>query len=244
MTKYVLYCLANAGGSATMYLKWKKHISEFIELRPIEIPGRGKRIGEPLLSSIDDIVNDIYLQMINDVDKSPYAIFGYSMGSLVGYELYRKLKQKGHRLPTHFFASSFEAPPYIPKKEPTYHLPDKEFKKEVLKYNGFPQELMNDESLMNYYLSVLRSDFEAIDTYQYLNAESLIQSNVTVLYGEDDNVSLYKMEGWKYLTEKKCILHKFKGGHFFIDNHLEEVITIVNQTLIPTALIKKIVQKL
>ncbi|MEI2406089.1 thioesterase II family protein [Niallia taxi] len=234
MEKCILYCIPNAGASSVMYLKWRKYLSEHIALQPLEISGKGERFKEPLLNSISDIVNDLYDQIKNKLDKSPYALFGYSMGSLVSFELYRKIKKNGHKLPIHFFASSFEAPQYIFRKLHTYNLPDPEFKKEVLKYNGFPKEFMNDESFLDYYLRILRSDFQAIETYKYKPSDGLLESNTTVFFGENDKTATYyKLEGWRYLTDKKFQIYRFSGDHFFIDDFLSEVVTIVNNTLYP-----------
>ncbi|MFK4308505.1 medium-chain acyl-[acyl-carrier-protein] hydrolase [Bacillus sp. RC242] len=231
MGKVTLFCLPNAGGSAVMYLKWKKYLSPYIELYPIEIAGRGKRVDEPLFTNVDEIVSDIYGLIKNHIDKQPYAIFGYSMGSLVGFELCQKLKRNGHKEPVHFFTASLEAPQFVAKKKNIYNLPMEEFKREVLNFNGIPQEIANDISLLNYFLSILKSDFKAMDTYEYSDESILMKTNLTILYGEEDNFSLDNVYGWKNLTTGESVVHKFSGGHFFINNNLNEIIEKVNQTI-------------
>ncbi|MGG0537717.1 thioesterase II family protein [Priestia aryabhattai] len=240
MEKIILYCLANAGGSSTMYLKWRKFTDEFVEIYPLELPGRGKKTDEAPFSNISDIVDYLYTQIKDNIDEREYAIFGYSMGSLVGYELYYKIKEEGHRLPIHFFAASLEAPQFISTKKTTYNLSANDFKREVLIYNGFPADFLGDESLLNYYLHILRADFEAIETYKYSSEKNLMQTDLTLFYGENDNISLNKVYGWEFLTEKTFQLHKFKGNHFFINENLSEVIEIINDKLKTAFLLKHI----
>lgn len=43
MKKVKLFCIPYAGGSASIYLRWKKYFKEQVEIYPIELAGRGKR---------------------------------------------------------------------------------------------------------------------------------------------------------------------------------------------------------
>ena len=60
MEKIKLFCIPYAGGSAGIYSKWNGHISKFIEVCPVELPGRGKRFSEPLCNSIKQMVDDVF----------------------------------------------------------------------------------------------------------------------------------------------------------------------------------------
>ena len=51
-----LLCLPCAGASATMYLRWKRHLPAWIEIYPVELPGRGERLGEPLIDDFETLV--------------------------------------------------------------------------------------------------------------------------------------------------------------------------------------------
>lgn len=60
MEKMRLLCLPYAGGSAaSIYLPWKRKLKEEVEVIPLELAGRGKRIKEPLLQSVDEMVTDL-----------------------------------------------------------------------------------------------------------------------------------------------------------------------------------------
>ena len=48
-----LLCLPCAGASATMYLRWRHQLPRWIELVPVELPGRGMRMGERFVETYD-----------------------------------------------------------------------------------------------------------------------------------------------------------------------------------------------
>jgi len=80
---------------------FKKHLPEFINLKPIELPGRGKRIKEPLLTNLDLMTEDVLRTLQDDGLIQPYAIFGHSMGAYLGYLVTQRLTQANLPLPLH-----------------------------------------------------------------------------------------------------------------------------------------------
>lgn len=99
-----LFCIPYSGGSAEVYRKWSKSLSSDIQLFPVELPGHGKRIFEPLRDDIDTIVEDITATIASNVaSNDDYAIFGHSLGSLLTFETYYKLIENGVHKPQHIF---------------------------------------------------------------------------------------------------------------------------------------------
>lgn len=47
MSKLNLFCLPYSGASAMVYSRWRQP-PDWLEVRPVELPGRGARLGEPL----------------------------------------------------------------------------------------------------------------------------------------------------------------------------------------------------
>lgn len=76
-------------GSAQIFKEWGR-VCNSIEFIPIEYSGRGSRIGETLFANLNEMVDDVYKQIlihINECEK--YSIFGHSFGGLVAFELIR-----------------------------------------------------------------------------------------------------------------------------------------------------------
>lgn len=54
-----LYCLPCAGASASVYLRWRRRLPAWIEVLPLELPGRGMRLDEPLVEDFQTLVEQL-----------------------------------------------------------------------------------------------------------------------------------------------------------------------------------------
>lgn len=79
-----------------------------IELLPIELAGRGRRIHEDTYISFHEMVDDVYRLMLPHIeDGSSFAVFGHRMGGGIVYEIADKLRDFNVK---HLFISGFRAP--------------------------------------------------------------------------------------------------------------------------------------
>ncbi|MGD0282896.1 MAG: alpha/beta fold hydrolase [Dissulfurispiraceae bacterium] len=227
--KVTLFCLPFAGGSSYSYGDLHNYTADFIEVIPIELPGRGKRFGEPLLTDMHAIADDAIRQM-KDLMYRPCAIYGHSMGACMGYLLVKRLVAEGKPPPLQLFVSGREGPS-VPARERGRHvLPQKEFFDVLKEYEGTSAEVLQNRELMELFEPVLRADFQAIDTYVY-EETTPFDIPVTVMIGRDEKVTLEDALQWQKETAKKISVREFPGGHFFIYRHLPEIGDIISQCL-------------
>lgn len=232
MNKLRLFCLPYAGGSATIYNRWKNKVINNIIIMPVELQGRGKRFLEPLYSSVEQAATDIFNYIINEVDEEEYAIFGHSMGCLLSYEVARKIKESGFKEPIHIFFSGKE-PPHIKERGKTLHtLPDEEFISEIYKKGGMPKEIFENKEILKIFTPILKADFKIIETYAFKPDINKLNYNISVLNGsKDDEISHERIMEWKLYTNKECNIYEFDGGHFFIMDKEDEVLKLIGSTL-------------
>ena len=84
----ILFLLAHAGGFAQAYRLAFKGLAGSFELIGLDLPGHGTRLGEPLLDNLRDMVADLGPRLEDELKARPgrpYAIFGHSLGGLLGY---------------------------------------------------------------------------------------------------------------------------------------------------------------
>jgi len=218
-----LFCLPHAGGGASAYYTWLSALPTFVELCPVQIPGRENRISESLFTSLPPLVSAIAQALYPHLDK-PFAFFGHSMGAKLAFELTRLLRREHGPEPLHLFVSGHGAP-HIQSTEPPIHgLPDAEFIREVKRYEGMPQEILENEELMRYILAILRADFSINETYIYTE-EPPLSSPITAYGGLlDEGVPLADMEAWRQQTTAGFELQMFPGGHFFLHTERRPVL--------------------
>lgn len=231
MKKIKLFCFPYAGGSAGVYTSWKSKLDNSIELRPVELSGRGRRYKLPLYENMEKMINDVYNEIRGELDTMPYVFFGHSMGSLIAYELYYKIKETKHNPPVHIFFSGHKAPHMKKTEKDLHNLSDEEFKKEILSIGGTPEELFDYPELVDLFIPILRADYKVVDTYKYKEKDEKIDCNISIFNGEDDIDEICDLKEWKIHTSKGCKEYLFRGGHFFINQSYNKIGNIINTTL-------------
>ena len=227
----ILFCLPYAGGSESIYYKWKNHLHTSIQVVPIELKGRGKRFNEFFYESLEEAVDDIFENIKDKIVDDDFAIYGHSMGSLLAYELYYKISELNLRKPKHIFFSGYKAPSIIREKENIYTLPNYDFMKKVMELGGTPEELMNNQELLQIFIPIIRSDFKILETYNYKEREEKLQCDVSILNGKQDSINLEELLAWKHHVCRGFKVYNFDGNHFFINSNAENITSIINTTL-------------
>lgn len=231
MSKIKLFCLPYAGGSATVYNKWRTYLNPNIQLVPIEMAGRGARFKESFYQSITEAVNDLYTNIDFKANHDPYAFFGHSMGSILVYELCRKIAADNRKGPAHIFVSGMY-PPHIKKERKILHqLPLAEFKAEIIKIGGTPREVFENQELMDFFLPILKADYKIFENYQYLPNDTKFDCGIMVFNGLSDQTTSAEMLEWGKYTSGFSKLYQYEGGHFFIHNHTAMIVDVINNTL-------------
>jgi medium-chain acyl-[acyl-carrier-protein] hydrolase len=227
--KIRLFCLPFAGGNSFFYRTWKDKLPEWINVCPVHLPGRAKRINESGFTDLNALTEVIF-QEIQGFLNYPFAIFGYSMGAIIGFELTRLLQKQGIT-PRHLFVAASPPPPLTDRSPIVYNLPVKEFKEELLKLDGTPKEVLENQELFDLMLPLLRADFELIETYRF--KEGQILSCPIFAFGgdEDAEVSEKKLKQWQLQTTDLFNMKTFAGGHFFINSATNEVLNQIIDTL-------------
>lgn len=234
MKKIQLFCFPYAGGAAAAFNKWRQYLDKHIDLRAVELASRGKRIYDPPYNSIEEAVDDVFNQISGELAKGPYAFYGHSMGGIIAYELAYKIRDNNLPEPVHIFFSGRGAP-NIPCEddEEMYHLlPEDEFREKIVELGGTPKEFFDHPELLEVLLPMLRSDFKIAETYEHNGEIKPLNYDITVFIGKEEEVNAEQMHGWREHTNKVCTIYYFAGEHFFIHDETEQIVKIINTTLL------------
>lgn len=224
-----LFCFPFAGGNAFTYRIWKEKLPERINICPAHLPGRAGRINDPGFTDLNKLTAEIYHQ-IRDFLDYPFAIFGYSMGAIIGFELTRLLQNDGV-IPEHLFVAA-SRPPQLADLKPVIHdLPVEQFKHELLKLNGTPREILENKELFDLMLPLLRADFELVETYRYREGLTLDCPIYAFGGNADDEVSENELKQWESQTSISFGWTIFEGNHFFINDRANEIIKLIEKHL-------------
>jgi medium-chain acyl-[acyl-carrier-protein] hydrolase len=220
-----LFCFPYGGGGTTPFREWQALLPAAVEVCPVLLPGREARIGETAFDRLPPLVAALDDALAPALDL-PYAFFGHSVGALVAFELARALRRRGATPPVHLFASGHPAP-QLPDLERRHDLPEDELIAELRRFQGTPEEVLDNPELMRLVLPTLRRDFAVAETYQHA-PEAPLDCPLTAFGGlADPRAGRAELLPWQEQTRAAFKLRMFPGGHFFLESHRELVLQAI-----------------
>jgi len=207
-----------AGGNQYSFNFLKEELSTTkINLVVLEYPGRGRRVKEPFMNTIEEIVDDLFVQVKREIQFGEYVLYGHSMGALVAYLIGQKIMKESLKKPLKLIVSGASAPSKNKKKN-TYQLPSEDFWHKVDELGGLPEDIIKEQSLRSFFEPILRSDFKVIHHYDY-SGSSLLDIPIDVFFGDQEKMEIEEIVEWKTETTGEVNIRKLSGDHFFIMEH-------------------------
>jgi medium-chain acyl-[acyl-carrier-protein] hydrolase len=227
-----LFCFPYAGGGALAYRTWTHDLPVGVDLCPVQLPGRESRLLEQPYTRISVLVQTL-LDVLWPYFDRPFALFGHSLGSLIGFELARQLRQQRELSPAHLFVSGRRAPQLPDPDRRIHSLPEAEFVEELRRLGGTPEAVLQDADMLQLVLPVLRADFAMCETYAYAGWDPL-DCPITALGGWQDPKARYdELAAWHEQTQAGFRLHMFPGDHFYLRSARDPLLQIVTHELAP-----------
>jgi medium-chain acyl-[acyl-carrier-protein] hydrolase len=213
-----------------MFVRWGSQLAPDIEVCPVQLPGRENRMSEACLTRIGDVAERAVEALSPYFDVS-FALFGHSLGAVIAYEVAQRLRANRGQ-PQRLIVSAHRAPQIPLPQDPTWHLPDADFKRRLEELNGTPREVFEDEELLQLVLPLIRADFQLDETYTHRTDYEPLDCPITVFGGaKDTEISDFHLQAWRDVTRRGFEGRLFDGDHFFINTHTAALIDAVGQAL-------------
>lgn len=245
MTKWILYhntsgtprlrlfCLPYAGAGASVYRNWQQRFQLPIEICAFQLPGRESRFAEIPERSLDPLVSELAdeLRLFNDL---PFAIFGHSMGGLVGFELARRCACASLS-PVHLFVSATPAPDWSDFAPLWHQLPDDLLVQALKDIVCDSSGVLEHAEFRSLILPIVRADMEVCESYKYAVGTRLT-CPITAFAGRwDRKVVPAAVAGWKRQTTCRFDLKYIDGAHLYLEDQWRAVIGTIEEHLRPVS---------
>lgn len=216
-----LLCFPFAGGSASYFTKWKSSCP--VNMKPLELPGRGKRYNEMSPKTIKEVAARLFEEESYTLQGN-IALFGHSMGAILAYEFACNFYEN-HSAQTewdiHSLIVSGCGSPKIHQGIPDIissrnenallHL--------VHSLNGTPLELIDNPEFKSFFLPMIQKDLAMLNTYPNYGHKSLNLPILSLRGNHDIFQTPTDMQDWSNFTTNTYEFYEFEGDHFFINDH-------------------------
>ncbi|MFI6149163.1 thioesterase II family protein [Streptomyces sp. NPDC051109] len=221
-----IVCLPHAGGGASTYQGWARHLPAAVELLAVQYPGRQDRLAEPCSETMEESAGAAAAALAA-LPVLPTVVFGHSMGALVAYETVLRLGRTApHAAPVHLFVSGTAAPHRDRENLPA--LDDDSLVAYTRRQGGAEPEVYEIPELRELLLPSLRADFRLLTDYLPVREPARTGVPVTAFGGDrDTGCPPGELATWGELTTAGFGTRVFPGGHFYLQGREEQLVALV-----------------
>jgi surfactin synthase thioesterase subunit len=226
-----LFCFPPGGAGAVVYRKWMGLLGPEIEVCPLEFPGRLGRRQESLPVSLPELVERAAAALRDEL-SGRFAFFGYSMGSLVAFELARLLRRERGLEPEWLFVAAHGAPQLARRGPAMSGAPDDELLDFFQStYGSLPLPVLAYPDLLPVISEILRADVRMLERYAYA-AEAPLGCPIRAFGGlADQSTPPAELGAWQAQTAAHFAVQMFPGGHFFWEDSRLELVRVLRNCL-------------
>jgi len=208
-----LVCFPPAGAATSFFFGWAELLPPTVELHVCQLPGRERRLNEPLLTNLDELL-PLVLQGIEAIADRELHLFGFSLGALIAFEVAHGLQLARPRV-DHLLVASQSAPQRVENYE-LHLLDDFEFLRKLqLKYGDLPGAITSSAEIMQFYLRILRADISLLESFKFRDRPKLTLPVTAYAGMQDMSVSAESLDAWRDVTSGNFSASVFPGDHFF-----------------------------
>jgi len=221
-----VFLLHFAGGNCYSFDFLRRRFPTDAKIIAAELPGRGKRYREPLLYNKRAAIADYVSQLRKGRNREAYVIYGHSMGATLGLSVTKEMEALGD--PPRALIVSGNAGPGTrdASARKRYLMDDEDFKKELVKLGGLPDEFLQSEALFEHFAPILRADFELLEKEDLFESGLKISTPIHAVMGDLEETA-HRISNWKEYTGGPFTRQLLPGNHFFINQHPAELADII-----------------
>lgn len=217
----------HAGGAALAYRPFGMALATAgSDAYVMQYPQRGDRLAHAAPATVGELAKDLF-DAGDWSELGPLRLFGHCMGAVVAFEFARVAERNGVAVDA-LWVSASEAPSAV-AASPALPTAESEILAEMVDLGGTDPQLLADDDFVELLLMAVRADYEAFNRYA-CDTGVTIAADIYALGGERDHrITEDMLRRWEIHTGGAFTLSLFDGGHFYVNEYLEDVAELVNE---------------
>lgn len=216
----------HAGGAAAGYRKLATALAAGgADVYIVQYPQRAERLNEPAAETVQGLARNLFTAGPWR-QVAPLRLFGHSMGAVVAFEFARLAESRGAAV-RKLWVSAAPAPCAVEAK-PQLSTSHDDLLVEMADLGGTDAELLADPEFAELMFTAMRADYTAINRYTCA-ADVQIAADISALGAHrDPRVDAGELQLWEGHTTGAFDIDWFDGGHFYLDDHVDDIAARVN----------------
>jgi medium-chain acyl-[acyl-carrier-protein] hydrolase len=179
-SKPLLVCFHGAGASAVTFHRWRKTLSEHVDMLSVQLPRRDQRVGESQYSDFTRLGLDLLPQLRAQIKDRRCVFVGHSMGGILARHMAQLLATKDCQIEHLIAIAAFSPLEVVAAIKDLHQQSDKALESTFVEFAELAESPIKQKLL-----EVLRADLLLLSTYQ--NIDSQLNCDVTLFAGHQDN---------------------------------------------------------
>lgn len=205
---------------------------------PVELPGRGARVRDPLIGDYSALTERLTLEIRRDLERRAsgrgdvrFALFGHSAGARFAFGIAARMFEGEGPKPVHCFLAAASPPHRVVQDRHRGRMDDGELTAELRMLGGTLADVFAEPLLLRHTLPILRADFRASEG-GHVDRERRIQCPLTAFAAARDH--LVRPEAvweWARYTRSEFRASLVDGDHFSVLRSPDAILVHVSNTL-------------
>ncbi len=209
------------GGSGRALEPLRRYLPEDCGLALVDLPGHGRRLGEPCLRDADAVVAGLS-DALSELPAARVVLLGYSLGGLLAYDLAVRLTHAG-AAPAGLVVCGTRGPQTGVGRPPVAHLPPGEpFLRAAVDMGLAAPEVLELPELAETFAAVLHADLCIVESFRYRPGAPLPIPVCVVGFGADWLVPEPTLRAWDEVCHDPPLHLRVDGGHLTVHDHERE----------------------
>ncbi|WP_107105535.1 thioesterase II family protein [Streptomyces roseifaciens] len=225
-----MYCFHHAGGGPSLFRGWQRALAPEVQVLPVLLPGRDRRIREPRFTDIDRLVKELDRELGPSLEQ-PYVLFGHSMGALIAHRLAAYRSTAGGRLPEAVILSGCR-PPHLPSGlPPADRVSEAKLVSWLNEVGGLPDELLQRPEWLALLLPILVDDLTLCASAAQ-QPFTRLPCPVHVFGGDEDPLAgSHELSAWRTHADAEFTVTTCSGGHFYLKDSPAQLLAHLRKAL-------------
>ncbi|MFJ2865831.1 thioesterase II family protein [Kitasatospora sp. NPDC087314] len=224
-----LFCFPHAGGGTAAYRAWTVALGPDVEVLPVRLPGRERRIREPRITDRATLLRELD-EHLGPHLRHPYALYGHSLGGLVAHAFAAHRAGLGDP-PRALLIGACPPPGHGTTLADAAERGDEELLAELQRLGGWPAEADEHPRWRSLVLRIVRDDLRLGADLRAADPRPL-PVPLHVVAGTADRIAgPARTAGWSALAGAGCHHHRLEAGHFFQGD--PRLFALVRRVLLP-----------